>query len=344
MLQRLSNSTEAGETVPTAEDAIPAPDRFAVRINAIREEAEGIRSFEFVSLDGADLPPFTAGAHLHVHLDKKISRQYSLCNDPAERHRYVVAVLREEGGRGGSRLMHDSLKEGQELWISGPENHFPLADLGVNFHLLLAGGIGVTPMMAMIEELERQRQDYLMHYCTRSPERTAFLERLAPRIEQGKVVLYHDGGDPARGLDVADALAEHRIGMHLYACGPAGFLQAVNSSVGAWPPHAVHQEYFTAREMTEEEKAWDAKAFQVKIASTGAVIDVPAGRSIVDVLRDHGIDVQTDCQEGYCGTCITHYVEGDPVHRDTVLNDSDREDYVMLCCARSRSDLLVLDL
>jgi ferredoxin-NADP reductase len=340
----LADSTEAGDAVPTAEGATAGNERFAVRVNAIREEADGIRSFEFVSPDGSDLPPFTAGAHLHVHLDDKISRQYSLCNDPAERHRYVVAVLREENGRGGSKLMHDSISEGQEVWISGPENHFALADRAVNFHLLLAGGIGVTPMMAMIEELERRGHDYRMHYCTRGPERTAFLDRLAPRIEAGKVVLHHDGGDPARGLDVKATLAEHRIGMHLYACGPAGFLQAVNSSVGAWPPHTVHQEYFTAREMTEEEKAWDTKPFQVKIASTGAVIDIPAGRSIVDVLRDYGINVQTDCQEGYCGTCITHYVEGDPVHRDTVLDDTDREDYVMICCARARSDLLVLDL
>lgn len=344
MLQTISDFKGTEENVSKTEDAKAGESSFAVRVNAIRREADGILSFEFVKPDGSDLPRFTAGAHIHVHLDGDISRQYSLCNDPAERHRYVVAVLREEEGRGGSKQMHDALNEGREIRISGPDNQFPLAQRGVNFHLLLAGGIGVTPMMAMIEELERRDQSYLMHYCTRSPDRTAFLDRLAPRIEKGTVVLHHDNGDPTRGLDVAATLAEHKIGMHLYACGPGGFLKAVNASVGAWPPHTVHQEYFTAREMTEEEKAWDAKPFQVKIASSGDVIDVPAGRSIAEVLRDHGINIQTDCEEGYCGTCLTHYVEGDPVHRDTVLGDDDREDYVMVCCARAKSDLLVLDL
>ena len=121
-------------------------------------------------------------------------------------------------------------------------------------------------------------------------------------------------------------------------------MEAFNSSVGAWPPHAVHQEYFTARELSEEEKAWDAKAFNVKLISTGKVIEVAAGKSIVDALRDGGIYVDTDCEAGYCGTCITRFVEGEPVHRDTVLDESDREQYVMVCCARAKSDTLVLDL
>ncbi|MGI9385952.1 MAG: PDR/VanB family oxidoreductase, partial [Methyloligellaceae bacterium] len=303
-----------------------------------------IQSFEFIKPNGDDLPPFTAGAHIHVHMADGLSRQYSLCNAPSETHRYVVTVLKEEDGRGGSKAMHEDLKIGQALSISAPVNHFELAGRGANFHLLLAGGIGVTPMMAMVEELERQGKPYLMHYCTRSPEKTAFLGRLQPQIEAGKVIVHHDNGDPSKGLDLPATLAKHEIGMHLYACGPAGFMEAVNTSVGAWPPHTIHQEYFTAREMTEEEKAWDEKPFKIKVLSSGAVIDVPAGCSIVDVLREHGANIQTDCEEGYCGTCLTHYVEGEPVHRDTVLDDSDREDYVMICCARSKSDLLVLDL
>jgi vanillate O-demethylase ferredoxin subunit len=338
-----AQANEAG-TVPGPDENKEQDTAFPVRINRIKREAEDILSFEFVKPDGGALPRFTAGAHIHVHLDDSLSRQYSLCNDPAETHRYVVAVLREEEGRGGSKAMHETLKEGQEIYISGPDNQFELAERAVDFHLLLAGGIGVTPMMAMIEELERRGARYLMHYCTRSPEKTAFLERLRPRIEQGTVILHHDGGDPANGLDIAATLAEHKIGTHLYACGPPGFMNAVNTSVGAWPPHNVHQEYFTAREMTEAEKAWDARAFKVKVASTGAVLDVPAGRSIVEVLREYGISIQTDCEEGYCGTCITHYVEGEPVHRDTVLAGDDREDYLMVCCARAKSEILVLDL
>ena len=335
---------EETKTMARPDQAEADSDLITVTVNAIKKEADDILSFEFVKPDSTDLPPFTAGSHIHVHIGDGLSRQYSLCNDPSETHRYVVAVLRENSGRGGSAAMHEVLQEGQQIKVSGPINHFELAGRGANFHLLLAGGIGVTPMMAMVDELERQEKPYLMHYCTRAPEVTAFLDRLEPRIKAGKVIVHHDGGDPSKGLNLAETLASHEIGMHLYACGPGGFMDAVNASVGAWPPHAVHQEYFSAREMTEEEKAWDAKPFKIKIASTGDVIDVPANRSITDVLREHGISILTDCEEGYCGTCLTHYVEGEPVHRDTVLDDADREDYVMICCARAKSEMLVLDL
>lgn len=337
-------SYQETKTMALADQAQVDSDLITVTVNAIKKEADEILSFEFVKADGGDLPPFTAGAHINVHIGDDLSRQYSLCNDPAERHRYVVAVLREKSGRGGSAAMHEVVKEGQQVKVSSPINHFALAGRGADFHLLLAGGIGVTPMMAMIEELERQEKPYLMHYCTRTREVTAFLDRLESRIKAGNVILHHDDGDPSRGLNLAETLAKHEIGTHLYACGPAGFMEAVNAAVGAWPPHAVHQEYFSAREMTEEEKAWDAKPFKIKLSSSGEVIDVPANQSIADVLREHGISVQTDCEEGYCGTCLTHYLEGEPVHRDTVLDDGDREDYVMICCARARSDLLVLDL
>lgn len=318
-------------------------DALQVRVGAIRDVAENIRCFELVDPDGGLLPRFTAGSHVDVHIAPALSRQYSLCNDPEEQHRYVIAVQREDSGRGGSRAMHE-LDVGRQLDISPPRNHFPLAERGARFHLLLAGGIGVTPMMAMIHELERREAPYLMHYCTRSPERTAFLDELAPRIEKGTVALHHDDGEAAKGLDIAATLNEYKVGTHLYACGPAGFLEAVNAAVKSWPQHVVHQEYFSAREMTEEEKAWDSKPFKIKLLGTGAVYDVPAGTSIAQVLQTNGCNVQTDCEEGYCGTCITRYVQGEPVHRDTVLDDNDREKYVMVCCARSREELLVLDL
>lgn len=343
----LMDTAKTGQMAESVTDPVETKSdraRYAVKVSKIVHEAEDILSFKLVHPDGGDLTSFAAGAHIHVHLNDALSRQYSLCNDPGERYRYVIAVLKEIDGRGGSQAMHETIEEGQSLTISGPDNHFALAGREATFHLLLAGGIGITPMMAMIEELERDGKPYLMHYCTRSPEKTAFLDRLKLLIEAGKVVVHHDGGDPAKGLDIAAALADFKPGMHLYACGPAGFMNAVNASTGAWPPHAVHQEYFTAREMTEEEKAWDTKPFKVKIASTGNIMDVPANCSIVSVLQEHGIVVPTDCEDGYCGTCITHFIEGEPVHRDTVLDDDDREDYVMICCARAKSEMLVLDL
>jgi len=324
------------------EDSISL-SRCALRITRIQQEAESILSFELSHPDGIELPPFSAGAHIHVHIDDDLTRQYSLCNDPSETDRYVIAVLEEPDGRGGSQAMH-ALKEGQYVLVSGPDNHFPLAGRETKFHLLVAGGIGVTPMMAMIEELEKAGTPYRLHYCTRSPAQTAFLDRLKARIEVGTVVLHHDGGKPENGLDLADLLREYEVGTHVYACGPPGFMSAFNASVGAWPPHAVHQEYFTARELSEEEKAWDEQPFQVHLARSNKTLEVGAGESIVDSLREVGVEVQTECEDGYCGTCITRYLEGDPVHRDTVLDDDDREKYVMICCARSRSKKLVLDL
>jgi len=317
---------------------------FPVKIAKITEEADGIKSFEFSHPDGSALPAFTAGSHIHVHVGDEMTRQYSLCNDPSETHRYVVAVLKDRNGRGGSLAMHETLKEGQYISISGPDNHFPLAGREAKFHLLLAGGIGVTPMMAMMEELDRAGKPYALHYCTRTPEQTAFLSRLRPRIDEDKVILHHDGGEPGKGLDIPGLVTNYKVGTHIYACGPAGFMKAFNACLGAWPPHAVHQEYFTARELTEEEKTWDAKAFTVKLAKTGKTVDVPEGQSIVVALRASGIEVETDCEEGYCGTCITRFLEGEPVHRDSVLDEDDREKYVMVCCARSKSDTLVLDL
>lgn len=317
-------------------------NRLALGVCSVTREAEDIVSVELAHADGSLLPPFTAGAHVDVHIADGLVRQYSLCNAPAERHRYVIAVLKEAAGRGGSQAMH-RLKPGNVVSISEPCNNFPLAGREANFHLMLAGGIGITPMMAMIAELKARKADFRLYYCTRNKKKTAFLRRLQPLIKQGKVVLHHDGGDPAKGLNIAATLAEPVPGQHVYVCGPAGFMAAAKASVGAWPPHAVHFEHFSAVALTEEEAGWDKMPFKVKIKKTGELLDVPAHRSIVTVLREHGMEVETSCEDGYCGTCITRYVEGEPVHRDSVLSEGERQNYVMICRARSRSPVLVLD-
>lgn len=317
--------------------------RFTVKVGAVTREATDIVSIELAHPDGTPLPPFTAGAHLEFHLADNLIRQYSLCNPPTERHRYVVGVLRQKDGRGGSDAMH-ALRVGSTVQVCGPRNNFVLAGREANFHLLLAGGIGVTPMMAMIAELEARKADYRLHYCTRSQAHTAFHDRLQPLIAQGKAVLHHDEGDPARGLDIAATLAEPVPAQHVYVCGPQGFLAAARASAAAWPPHAVHFEHFHAVPLTEEESAWDKVPFKIKIKRTGQIIEVPANCSIVKVLREEGIEIETSCEDGYCGTCITPYVEGEPVHRDTVLSEGERKSYVMVCRARSNSPILVLDI
>ena len=202
----------------------------------VKDEAAGIRSFELVSPNGDQLPPFTAGAHIDVHLGNNIVRQYSLSNAPSEREKFRIAVLLDANGRGGSLAMH-KIKEGQLIEISGPRNHFALAGPETNLHLMLAGGIGVTPMMSMIPELEARGANYALHYCTRTPENTAFLSDLAARIESKAVRVHHDNGDPARGLDIEALVSNYVPGMHLYFCGPAGFMAEIKKHLGAWPPH-----------------------------------------------------------------------------------------------------------
>ncbi|MCG8560507.1 MAG: PDR/VanB family oxidoreductase [Hyphomicrobiales bacterium] len=327
--------------MPVAAGTGTADAALKVRVNAIGREADEICSFELVDPDGAPLPSFSAGAHVDVRIADGLLRQYSLCNDPSETHRYLIAVLHEPDGRGGSKILHETVKVGDTLTISSPRNHFALAGREASFHLLLAGGIGVTPMMAMMHELEDRAADYRLHYCTREPGKTAFLDRLQPRIDAGKVMLHHDGGDPTQGLDIRATLAPFTPGMHCYVCGPPGFMSAAMDAVGAWPPHAVHREYFTSPEQDEERV--DAP-FQVRLSRSGHVLDVPADRSIVDVLRAHGLDIETSCEDGYCGTCMTRYLGGEPEHRDTVLDDGDRKKYVMICCARATGAPLVLDL
>jgi vanillate O-demethylase ferredoxin subunit len=198
-------------------------------------------------------------------------------------------------------------------------------------------------MMAMVATLEAAGSRWRMHYCTRTPDRTAFLDRLAPLIDAGKVLLHHDGGDPSTGLDLAAAVRETAPDRHLYYCGPAGFMAAVAASSGHWPRANVHCEYFSAP-LEAAPEGRDNRPFQVKVNSTGEVLEIPPHRSIVAVLRDNGYYVDTSCEDGYCGTCLTPYLEGEPEHRDTVLDDDDRSRYVLICCARSKSPLLVLDL
>lgn len=314
----------------------------SVRVGAITREAEDILSFELVDPAGRDLPWFTAGAHIDVHIGDGMVRQFSLCNDPSERHRYVIAVLKEPDGRGGSRALHDTVRPGGLLSVSEPRNYFPLAEDAAH-HLLLAGGIGVTPMMAMVEALEAKGADYFLHYCARAPENTAFLDRLRPLVDAGRVALHHDGGDPRRGLDIDATLKNPEPGTHLYYCGPPGFMSAAASAVVHWPEGTVHFEYFTA---PEDGAAGDREntPFQVKIASTGDVFGVPADKTIVEVLREAGLPIDTSCEDGYCGTCLTRYLEGEPEHRDMVLDDEDRAEFVLICCARAKTSLLVLDL
>lgn len=313
-----------------------------VRVARRADEADGICSFELVPDDGASLPPFTAGAHLDVCIAPGLIRQYSLCNDPAESGRYRIAVLREPASRGGSSGMHERVQVGDRLKVSPPKNHFPLAP--APHSLLLAGGIGVTPILAMARKLHATGEAFEMHYCGRNASRMAFLDELAQSAFATKVQVHVDDGPIEQKFDARSVLTGMSEDAHLYVCGPAGFMDHVLATARelGWPDVRLHREYFAGAVIANEADA----AFDVRVARTGQVIHVPASKRVIDVLADHGIDVPVSCESGVCGTCLTKVLEGQPDHRDTFLTDSERlaNNQFTPCCSRSKSPLLVLDL
>ncbi|WP_191831668.1 PDR/VanB family oxidoreductase [Pseudomonas fluorescens] len=306
------------------------------------DEAQDICSYELAAADGSPLPVFSAGAHIDVHLADGLIRQYSLCNHPEERHRYLIGVLKDPASRGGSRSLHEQVHNGAQLRISEPRNLFPLVH-GARRSLLFAGGIGITPILCMAERLAHSGADFELHYCARSIERAAFVERLrsAPFAEQ---VFLHFDQQPQTALDIAKVLADPQADAHLYVCGPGGFMQHVLDSARAqgWQERCLHREYFAGAPVDTSNDG----SFAVKVGSTGQVFEVPADQSVVQVLERHGIEIAMSCEQGICGTCLTRVLEGVPEHRDLFLTEEEQalNDHFTPCCSRSKTPLLVLDI
>jgi vanillate O-demethylase ferredoxin subunit len=310
-----------------------------LRVRSITYLAEAINGYDLVDPRGRDLPRFEAGAHIELQVGGLL-RHYSLCNDPAERRHYRIAVLREQPSRGGSQYLHERVRAGDLVEVSLPRNNFPL-DPAAQRHLLIAGGVGIGPIMSMIAELRRRRAEFRVHYCTRSVERTAFRTELEALVAAGLLEFHHDGGDPARGLDLAAVLRDWQPGTHLYCCGPAPLIGAAAKAARGWPPGTVHWESFAP---LPERPLHQDRSFRVKLARSGGDYEVPVGESIASVLRRHGITVRTSCELGYCGACLTRYLAGEPDHRDQVLEEGGRSQYVLICCSRSETTVLELDL
>jgi vanillate O-demethylase ferredoxin subunit len=305
-------------------------------------EAEDIVSFELVSAGSQALPAFSAGSHIDVELAPGLVRQYSLCNAPTEEHRYLIAALRDPNSRGGSVALHDKVNEGDIVRISEPRNHFPLVH--AQRTLLLAGGIGVTPLLCMAERLAHINADFDMHYCTRSPQRTAFRDRIAGSAFAGRVHFHFDDGAPEQMLDLARLIATPQPDTHIYVCGPTGFIDHVLGTAKSlgWPLAQLHMEYFGA---APQDTTGDG-AFTVKIASSGKEYTIPADQSVVQALEAHGVTIPVSCEQGVCGTCITRLLDGTPEHRDLYFTDEEHaaNDQFTPCCSRSKSKMLVLDL
>ncbi|NNJ16005.1 oxidoreductase [Pseudomonas putida CSV86] len=306
-------------------------------------EAEGVFSFELKAVNGAVLPAFTAGSHVDVHVAPGVIRQYSLCNSPQERGRYVIAVLNEPTSRGGSRGMHSDVVEGSRLTIGAPRNLFDL-DLSGDRYLLFAGGIGITPILAMAHTLVVARKSFELHYCGRSVERLAFLDLLSDVPFAEHLHLHVDNGPYEQRLDVAKILATPGQGDQLYVCGPSGFMSHIQSSAQAcgWADQQIHREDFTAAPQVLE----GDQPFEIELSRSGRVIEVPAQKTALEVLLEHNVEVESSCEQGICGACITRVLAGEPEHRDQYMNAAEhaRNDSFTPCCSRSRSPRLVLDL
>ena len=299
--------------------------------------ARDIHLFELRHPAGEGLAPFTPGAHVSVTAPTGSVRKYSLCNDAEERDRYVIAVKRDPAGHGGSVSLVDGVKPGDLVEVSEPRNAFELDEKPANY-LLIAGGIGITPILAMARRLAAAGKRFRLVYLTRSPEDTAFADVLSDEAFRGKVTIHHDGGDPARAFDLWPLL--EKPNGHVYCCGPRGLLEAARDMTGHWSKSAVHFESFA--DAMASSKPED-KPFTVRLAASGARVRVPPATSILEAMRAAGHDAPSSCESGTCGTCKTRLLDGIADHRDLVLMDDERDGWIMICVSRARTPELAID-
>lgn len=312
---------------------------FEVRIAARQMAAQDIVAVELVPVDGTPLPGFAAGAHIDVQVAPGLIRQYSLHNDPRETHRYCIGVLKDPASRGGSQAVHRGFQVGDIVSISAPRNLFPVDDAAAE-SVLLAGGIGITPILCMAEHLAAQGRPFSLHYCARSRERAAFVERLQQPHLAAAAALHFDA--EGERFSLAGALEGKVRTAHLYICGPGGFINAMKEAALAlgMGPAQIHIEHFGA------EVALDGGAFTVVAQRSGLEFQVAETETIAQALAARGVCVALSCEQGVCGTCLTRVVEGIPDHRDLFQSDEEKEanDMITICCSRAKSGRLVLDL
>lgn len=313
-----------------------------VRIKRISYEAEGINSYELVAPAGGDLAPFTAGSHIDLHLPNDMIRSYSLVNEQSERNRYVIGVNKDAASRGGSRFVHDALRAGDVITISQPKNNFALQE-SATYSVLIAGGIGITPLLSMIRRLEVLGRSWELFYTARTRTAAAFLDELSTFESGGRAKLHlnFDQEHGGRLPDLAAIVNRAPRGAHLYCCGPVPMLGAFETATADRPPEQVHVEYFKAKEKPAAEGG-----FEVRLVRSNRTIRVETGETILNALLDAGIAVNYACTEGVCGTCETRVIEGIPDHRDLFLGKEEQaaNNTMMICCSGSKSSTLVLDL
>jgi vanillate O-demethylase ferredoxin subunit len=305
--------------------------------------AQDVRELRLARGDGQALPAFTPGSHIDVHLAPGLVRQYSLCGE-IENAAYTIAVKREADSRGGSEAVHETIRAGDHLTISAPRNHFPL-DAGAPHSVLVAGGIGITPLLAMARVLSKRGSSFQLEYFARSVDHAAYADWLKGSPLAGRCQFHWGLSIEATRAALVDTLANRTAGAQLYLCGPHGFMHLVRevAAYRGWPAESVHLEYFNAGQATEPLPGSDLR---VRLARSGTTIPVAADVPIIDALRAAGIGVETSCEQGVCGTCITRVLGGVPDHRDLFLTEAEkaRGDCMAICVSRSLTPELVLDL
>ena len=339
-------TTTAGPDTGAPSTAVPAPGTAApefaaeLRVAERTDAADGVIALTLRAPDGAELPAWQPGAHVDLVLEGPggvLVRQYSLCGDPADRHGWRLAVLREPDGRGGSARVHDELHPGTTVRVRGPRNHFALVP--APRYLFVAGGIGITPILAMVAAAESAGADWELVYGGRSLATMAFRDELARHGD--RVVLRPQ--DEHGPLELDALLGTPRTDTAVYCCGPEPLLEAVQARCAGWPPGSLHVERFSALPLTEPVRSGP---FEVRLARSELTLTVPADRSILDVVEESGVGVLSSCSEGTCGTCDTPVLAGEPDHRDSVLTAEEKagNDCMMICVSRARTARLVLDL
>jgi len=308
-------------------------------VEAARPTTPEVRVLTLRHASKPELPSWTPGAHVDLRLPDGKTRQYSLCGDPADRARWTLAIKREEAGRGGSRWVHEGVRAGDVLLVSAPRNNFPLAD-SAGRHVLVAGGIGVTPLLPMMRAAAQAGRPWTLLFLARRAADAPLL-REARAIPGGEVRVH--ASEEGSRLDVAAELAAPRPGTVLYCCGPEKLMLAVEAATAAWPEGTVRFEWFTPRSRPEGE---GSGGFEITLAQRGVTLPVPPGRSVLDVLAEAGVDQPRSCEQGICGTCECRVLEGEVDHRDSILSAAERaaNDVMMTCVSRAKSPRLVLDL
>ena len=303
--------------------------------------AEGVVVLDLGHPEYEDLPRWEPGAHIDLLLDDGLTRQYSLCGDPHDSSLWRIGVLLDPSSRGGSRYVHDKLNEGAKVRVRGPRNHFPLVD--APHYRFIAGGIGITPILAMLEAVQRAGGDWTLLYGGRTKASMAFAEDLANRYPERVTVWPQD----ERGLlDLESLFKEPEDNTLVYCCGPEALLSAVEQHSTHWPAGILHIERFAAKAPTAEEAAEALDQFEVVCQRSGSNFEITSDQSILEVLEEEGIPILGSCYEGVCGTCEARVLEGTPDHRDSVLTDAEKAagEVMLICVSRSRTERLVLDL